>query len=319
VLYHSWPTYESTNVKRLLILLGAAAIVLAACSGAAPAIVNGIPITEAELEGMSSGGAVPEGQLQGDLFDLVSTAIAEDGADADFGFTITEEARTAELEAIEAAVTEQGTTVQQILDDRARTDSWVDLIIKQTILSRDVSAELVAEQGPITDDEVREAFDAQLPQLIEVCARHILLENEADAALALVRAEAGEDFGDLAIELSTGPSGPTGGDLGCAPPGNYVPEFAEAIMNAEVEVPSGPVESEFGWHVILVESRDEPSFEDSELIVRESLEISRGNELYTAWIIERMRAADVTISDAYGTWTVPDDETLAPSIVPPTP
>ncbi len=319
MLYHSGPIYESANVNRLFILLGAAVIVLAACSGAAPAIVNGTPITESELEGMSSGGAVPEAQLQGDLFDLVSTAVAEDGASDDFGFEITEEAKTAELEAIDAAVAEQGTTVEQILEERSRTDSWVDLIIKQTILSRDISAELVAAEGPVTVEEVREAFDAQLLQLATVCARHILLENEADAVAAFERAQAGEDFGGLATELSTGPTGPEGGDLGCAAPANYVEVFAEAVMDAEINVAYGPVESEFGWHVILVESRDEPSFEESEPIVRESLEVSRANLLYTSWIIEKMRAADVSISDAFGTWTVPDDPTLAPSIVPPTP
>lgn len=293
-------------------------LLLAACSGAAPAIVNGVPIAESDLEGLSQGAAVPAAQLQGDLFDLVSTAVAEDAASDEFGIEVGEEARAAELREIEAAVAAQGTTIEQILDERGRTQAWVDLIVTQTILSRDVSAVLVEAAGPIDEAQVRDAFEAQRLELSTVCARHILVETEEEADAALARAET-EDFGDLAIELSTGPSGPSGGDLGCNSPAGYVPEFANATMEAEIEIPFGPVETQFGWHVILVESRDEPSFEESEQAVRDSLAVSRGNELYTTWLIENLRQADVSIATDYGTWNVPEAEGGAPSIIPPAP
>lgn len=320
MLYHCQPPYESIYVNRLLVLLIAVAVGLSACSGAAPAIVNGTPITESELEGLSTGGAVAAEQIQGDLFDLVSTAVATEAASNEFGIVISDEARATELTDIEAAVAAQGSTIEQILEDRARTDSWVDLIITQTILSRDVSARLVEDAEPISDQDLRDAFDAQRLDLTTVCARHILLETEEDATAALERAEAGEDVGDLAIELSTGPSGPSGGDLGCNAPSGYVLEFANAIMEAELDVPFGPVETEFGWHVILVESRDEPEFDEAtEQAIRESLEISQGNQLYTDWIIGILRDADVSIAESYGTWTVPSGEGEAPSITPATP
>ncbi len=85
------------------------------------------------------------------------------------------------------------------------------------------------------------------------CVSHILLETEDEAQAALDRLADGEDFAELAMELSTGPSGPNGGDLGCAPSSNYVGPFAEAVDGAELGANIGPVETEFGFHVIIVE------------------------------------------------------------------
>jgi peptidyl-prolyl cis-trans isomerase C len=62
----------------------------------------------------------------------------------------------------------------------------------------------------------------------------------------------GEDFAELAVELSTGPSGPSGGDLGCSDPNGFVDEFRDAVVAATEGEVAGPVETQFGWHVILV-------------------------------------------------------------------
>ncbi len=84
------------------------------------------------------------------------------------------------------------------------------------------------------------------------CVSHILLDTEDEAQSALDRLADGEDFAELAIELSTGPSGPAGGDLGCAASSNYVPAFADAVDTAEIGENVGPVETEFGFHVLVV-------------------------------------------------------------------
>ncbi|MEL6984349.1 MAG: peptidylprolyl isomerase [Actinomycetota bacterium] len=85
------------------------------------------------------------------------------------------------------------------------------------------------------------------------CVSHILLDTEAEADAAIERLADGEDFAELAMELSTGPSGPNGGDLGCAPSTNYVVPFAEAVDAAELGENVGPVETEFGFHVLTVD------------------------------------------------------------------
>ena len=123
------------------------------------------------------------------------------------------------------------------------------------LLFADLEAEIV-----LSELEVRVAYEALKPQLMQpeqVCARHILLETVEDAEAALARLEQGEDFAELAAELSTGPSGPNGGDLGCFGRGQMVGPFEEAAFAAEVGVPTGPVETQFGQHLILVSERQE--------------------------------------------------------------
>ncbi len=84
------------------------------------------------------------------------------------------------------------------------------------------------------------------------CVRHILLETEEAAVDVIGRIDGGEDFAAVAIEASTGPSGPAGGDLGCSPSTNYVPEFRDAVDAAEVGQVVGPVQTQFGFHVVEV-------------------------------------------------------------------
>ena len=63
------------------------------------------------------------------------------------------------------------------------------------------------------------------------------------------------DFANLAKEYSDGPSGPKGGDLGAFKPGDMVKPFSDATMELEIGAVSDPVETRFGYHIIL---RKEP-------------------------------------------------------------
>ncbi len=115
-----------------------------------------------------------------------------------------------------------------------------------------VLSSLVARQDRLGQSLLENVGPAET---IEVpCASHILLDF-ADTELAdslIGQLNDGGDFATLAMEFSTGPSGPGGGDLGCADPTNYVPAFAEAIIDAPVGEIIGPVETEFGLHIIVV-------------------------------------------------------------------
>ena len=68
---------------------------------------------------------------------------------------------------------------------------------------------------------------------------------------------AGEDFAALATELSEGPSGPKGGDLGFFSRERMVPPFAEAAFALKPGETSDVVQTRFGFHVIKVEKRRE--------------------------------------------------------------
>lgn len=95
-------------------------------------------------------------------------------------------------------------------------------------------------------------------ETIEVpCSSHILLDTEEEANEVIALLEDGGDFAELAMEYSTGPSGPTGGVLGCTDPATFVVEFADAITDAPVGEVIGPVQTEFGFHVITVTGVEE--------------------------------------------------------------
>ncbi len=126
----------------------------------------------------------------------------------------------------------------------------------------------------ITDDELQAAYDEQFASedpAVEFNASHILVETE-EAAQALVdELEAGADFAELAQEHSTGPSGPNGGLLGWFSAGMMVPTFEAAVMDLEVGEVSAPTETQFGWHVIILnETRDQAAPEMA--VVRDELE-----------------------------------------------
>ncbi len=86
-------------------------------------------------------------------------------------------------------------------------------------------------------------------------ARHILVSTE-DAALDLKKKiEEGADFAELARAHSSCPSGKRGGDLGEFAPGVMVKEFDEVVFSAAVGETQGPVQTQFGYHLIEVTSR----------------------------------------------------------------
>jgi peptidyl-prolyl cis-trans isomerase C len=88
-------------------------------------------------------------------------------------------------------------------------------------------------------------------------ARHILVPTEADANELLESLRGGADFAELARENSGCPSGEDGGQLGSFQPGMMVKEFDEVVFSAAVGVAVGPVQTQFGYHVIEVTSRDD--------------------------------------------------------------
>ena len=105
--------------------------------------------------------------------------------------------------------------------------------------------------------------DEQMVAQTEV--RHILIkpseimtEEQARQLVAdlKVRAEDGEDFGDLAREYSEDiGSAQEGGELGWTSPGQMVPEFEKAMKNTPIDQISDPVRSQFGWHILQVQGR----------------------------------------------------------------
>eukprot|EP00555_Chaetoceros_dichaeta_P007192 CAMPEP_0198264762 /NCGR_PEP_ID=MMETSP1447-20131203/17356_1 /TAXON_ID=420782 /ORGANISM="Chaetoceros dichaeta, Strain CCMP1751" /LENGTH=174 /DNA_ID=CAMNT_0043953831 /DNA_START=52 /DNA_END=576 /DNA_ORIENTATION=+ len=103
------------------------------------------------------------------------------------------------------------------------------------------------------------------PDALKATARHILVKTPQEASMILNKLSSssgdGDDaystFTELAQEYSTCPSGAGGGSLGSFGPGTMVPEFDAAIFSPDAVIGSviGPVETDFGYHIIVVDKR----------------------------------------------------------------
>ena len=88
-------------------------------------------------------------------------------------------------------------------------------------------------------------------------ARHILVEDESSCQALKQKIETGASFGELAKEHSSCPSGAQGGDLGEFMPGQMVKEFDEVVFSGDLGAVHGPVQTQFGYHLIEITARSD--------------------------------------------------------------
>lgn len=86
-------------------------------------------------------------------------------------------------------------------------------------------------------------------------ARHILVTTAEECNDIKSQIEQGADFGDIAKRYSQCPSGQRGGDLGEFSPGQMVKEFDEVVFNEATGMVHGPVQTQFGYHLIEITGR----------------------------------------------------------------
>ena len=88
-------------------------------------------------------------------------------------------------------------------------------------------------------------------------ARHILVDTEEQCLALKQEINDGADFADIAKQHSRCPSGASGGELGEFSQGQMVPEFDTVVFNDELNTVHGPVQTQFGYHLLEVTSRSE--------------------------------------------------------------
>ena len=154
--------------------------------------------------------------------------------------------------------------------------------------------------GAITDDVLNSAYEEEFKDYEgpeEVNARHILVNEKAEAEDLIKELDGGADFVELAKEKSTGPSGPNGGDLGYFGKGQMVKPFEDAVFELEPGTyTKEPVQTQFGWHVIKLEDKrrqEKPAFESVAGELRQRLI----REQYEAKMAELKDAIAVEILD----------------------
>ena len=166
---------------------------------------------------------------------------------------------------------------------------------------------------------LRAYYNDHVDQFENVCAAHILVDTKAKAdAIEKQLAKAKDKkttFADIAKKDSkdTG-SGAKGGDLGCAAPSNYVAEFKEAVRTQKVGVIGQPVKTQFGYHIIRVDSRDPAkSFDEVKDQVKTAITDSQQGA-FNEFLTEASTKAKVEVNPRFGTF---DTSGQQPQVVPP--
>ena len=138
----------------------------------------------------------------------------------------------------------------------------------------------------------------EAPAELEDVRDELLADIRAEAERVLAEIEGGADFAELAIEHSTGPTGPDGGDLGWFGRGMMVAEFEEAAFALSIGEISGIVETEYGFHIILLTDRKDayqPELDEVIDPVRADVVEETQNERLQAWFDEVYAAAEFEI------------------------
>jgi peptidyl-prolyl cis-trans isomerase C len=150
----------------------------------------------------------------------------------------------------------------------ARAD---DQVLQNALLRRDIAPQL-------TDANLRAVYDKEIgskPGEEEVQASHILVSSQAQAQDIINQLNKGADFATLAKKDSIDPGASIGGELGWFSQDQMVPAFANAAFALKPgEYTKTPVQSQFGWHVILCEGKrtaPAPALADVQQTIRQNL------------------------------------------------
>jgi hypothetical protein len=293
-----------TPVRRLLAVFAALTVLLTACSSG-PEEIGRAGDTVFTIDDLLA--LYEDGWLDGDvieineerrtdLFRLLAIETLVQAAAADFG------------------VTPDPTAVQELIDERMADMEAAGVTVVEFLGVPGASAEMlrlnsefgVVRRGVINELLRDEAFLRELygdgRGVTTVCVRHILVETQDEADEVVARLEAGEDFATLAGEVSIDTGSP-GGDLGCSVASRYVESFAFASLEAEVGELYGPVESTFGFHVLIVDDRIAPTFEEVLADPATYVPESEADFLWSDWFNGALQDAEVEVSERFGSWT----------------
>lgn len=193
--------------------------------------------------------------------------------------------------------------VQELAENYGGQDAMIEALAMYNVdldqVREDVAVNIKLEKllNPrikITDEEVQAYFAAnQEAYAVEeqIKVSHILVGSKEEAQKITALLTEGEEFADLAKELSTDTaSKDQGGDLGMVGRGEMVEEFEQAAFALQPGQISDPVESEYGFHIIKVHEKTAArpgTLEENQAEIRETLLQQKMESEYPAWLDEQ--------------------------------
>ncbi len=181
--------------------------------------------------------------------------------------------------------------LDQRADVRRKVAAFEEVLLREALLREMLAREL-------SDDALRAAYDdygAEAKTHMQVKARHILLDSKEEALEVIAALDAGADFAKLARERSQGSSAGRGGDLGWVDVARMVPPFGAALAGQPIGRHGvWPVESQFGWHVVLVEDRQGEQVPPFEQVLPQLRQVL-GRDLIERRLVDLRERADIEI------------------------
>lgn len=327
-------------MKRLVVLLAAAAVLLsAACGAVTPfaAIVNGERVTQSDLdtelkalksnkafvESLQAQGTSIEGTAKG-TFDMafVSRVLTR----RIFFALIHQEVERRKLEITPDALTEARRATQDSFGGAEAFQDFPESYVKEaTQTTADITA-LQADvgKGEATPARIKEYYDSHTTDFMSTCVSHILVDDEQKAKDLKAQIDGGADFAALARTESkdnangTGGSAAKGGSLDCitaAAAASFVPEFVAGYKDLAVGAVSPPVKSEFGFHIIKVTEKKQQSLEEATAAITQQL----GGDIeqqFNDLIMSLAKKAKIRVNPKYGTFDA-EQLTVVPPDAPP--
>ena len=182
----------------------------------------------------------------------------------------------------------------QVLAQAGISEGDVRELLSEQVLRRAVAEDVVAQE--VSEEQLRATYEERLLEFSQIHTAHILVETEQEARDLLARATP-ESFGDLARQFSTDTSSaPNGGDLGPQRAVDLLEPYSRAALEIPIGEIGGPVATEFGFHLIHVIDRQTIPFEQARPDLLEELT----GEVFTNWLLERVRTAEVRVNPRYG-------------------
>lgn len=214
---------------------------------------------------------------------------------------------------------------QQALQQANYTEERLREDLRTQLPVQKVSEQVAGDVDP-SEDEIESYYEENKEQFTnpeQRCARHILFNKDQKEKAEDVKAqlEDGGSFEELAKENSQDPgSAENGGDLGCQGEGAYVPNFENAVFNAEEGDLVGPVETEFGYHLIKVYDVQEENvtpLDEARAQIRDQLLQERQSAKFDAWIQEQIESRDVKYLEGYAPPEAPEPSMPTPEATAP--
>lgn len=305
--------------RRSLPLIALVALLSSACAAtfsAGVAVVNGVAISKADLaqavKDLARGGQQPgqsttiESERQA-LSQLIAFEL------------IRQEARRRKISPTDAAVQQQLTEIKSSFQSNEQYQAALAQAgLTEVSLTRQIRDSLLREAvvraigEPVTNQQISEVYRAQLDNYRLVDTKHILIAVDQDTSDAqartladsvLTRLRGGESFAALAKRFSSDPgSKDNGGALGPLSLAGLDPAYGQAAWKAKIGALTGPVRSQFGWHIIVTTSKRTQPLSEVSGQLREQLEGQLAQRTLTDFLGRQRQVANVEVNPRYGDW-----------------